>query len=103
MKRMGTFCDTDDCKEAAIGACACCDKDVCATHGSAGGITVSLLRAVRNATSLVQVVQGGATVCYKCSDRLTITPKVFTETVLPELLARVGDAMKAAMSAEALR
>lgn len=103
MKRMGTFCDTPECQQPAIGVCVCCDKDCCARHGSSQGISLSVLRAVRETTSLAQVASGGATVCYTCSDRLAGKPRLFNETVLPELLARVGDAMKAALAAEALR
>jgi hypothetical protein len=103
MKRMGVFCDSADCKNPAIGPCVCCDKDVCAMHGSAKGLTLSVLRAVRDTSSLAQVTVGSVTVCYKCGDQLTMKPKLFDETALPELLARVGDAMKAALSAEALR
>lgn len=103
MKRMGTFCDTDKCEDPAIGQCVCCDKDVCARHGSTAGITLSVMRAVRDTTSLVQIIQGGATTCYACSDRTAGKPRMFQETVLPELLARVGDAMKAALSVEALK
>lgn len=103
MKRMGRFCDTGDCKQAAIGACVCCDKDCCQTHGSTNGIALHVMRAVRGTTSQSIVTTGSTTVCYVCSDRITSKPKLFDETVLPELLARVGDAMKAALSAEALK
>lgn len=103
MKRMGTFCDTNDCTDPAIGMCVCCDKDVCAKHGSTNGLALHIMRSVRDTTSLVQVTSGGATTCYKCSDQLMLKPRLFNETVLPELLARVGDAMKAALATEALR
>lgn len=103
MKRIGIFCDTTLCENPAIGMCVCCDKDVCAKHGSATGISLSILRAVRETTSQAQVAMGGAVTCYSCTDRLTGKPLLFTETVLPELLARIGDAMKAALSAEALK
>lgn len=103
MKRMGTFCDTDLCEAPAIGTCVCCDKDCCAKHGSANGISLSVMRAVRETTSQALVTSGGATVCYVCNGRAASKPKLFTETVLPELLARVGDAMKAALPAEALK
>lgn len=103
MKRMGTFCDTGLCENPAIGTCVCCDKDCCAKHGSPSGILLSVLRAVRDTTSAAQVAFGGATVCYTCSDRLAGKPRLFNETILPELLARIGDTTKAALAAEALR
>lgn len=104
MKRMGTFCDTYECNHPAIGTCVCCDKDCCYDHGSVDGITLNIMRAVEKTSSQAQVVPGrGVPLCYKCLGRLATKVTLFNETVLPELLERVGEAIKAGLSAEVLK
>ena len=113
MKRMGVFCDVvvdytanadnRTCPDPAIGTCVCCDKDVCARHGSKKGLSLSLRRAVETTTSEAEIISGGATTCYSCVSKLNSRPALFTETILPELLDRIGVATKAALAGEALK
>jgi hypothetical protein len=66
-------------------------------------LSLSIRRAVEATTSAAEIVSGGACACYKCVNKLINRPSMFTETILPELLDRVGVATKAAIAAEALR
>lgn len=104
MKRMGTFCDTDLCANPAIGACVCCDKDVCDKHGDMHGIELHITRAVQNTTSQAEMIpRNGVPLCYTCIGRLAAKVRLFSDTVMPELLERIGEAIKAGLSAEALK
>ena len=105
MKRMGTFCDSFECNQPAIGTCVCCDKDCCAKHGSMSGIELHITRAVEAMTTqqVEMIPRKGVSLCYRCVGRLAGKVAIFADTVMPELLERIGEAIKAGLSAEVLK
>ena len=74
MKREGIFCDkkVDEharkkelCPKIAVGKCVACDEDVCAEHGCAEGLSLTLYRAVTGAGTLShdRLANGAVTIC----------------------------------------
>jgi hypothetical protein len=112
MKRQGIFCDFElqfpvpghavPCPGIAIGACISCGKDVCATHGNARGIIVSV-RYGADGGGDVEITSGACVLCYPCLRSARGKQDVLREFLLPGLLEQVSEGVKVTLAVDALK
>lgn len=112
MKREGVFCDFDQtrdfrdaaspCPEIAVGACISCNKDVCAKHGNANGISVSI-RYSAEGGSPVELLSGACVLCEPCLHSVKKKQPALRDHLLPVMLMQLAESLRVTLAVEAMK